>query len=191
VHRHNARHRDNRLQVRLGLNVGEPIRNEGDYFGTPVVVAKRLCDTAEGGQIRVSALVRGLVGSRGNFRFRPLGQIVLKGIVEPLETWEVEWEPAEERRIPLPPRLLADRSAPLTGRDAQLGELHSHWQDASTGRRRVVMLVGEPGIGKTRLAAEFCQAAHAEGALVRLGRCYEESLVPQPSVRGSSARARV
>ena len=178
VQRHNARHGANRLQLRVGLTAGEPIRNEGDYFGTPVVVAKRLCDTAEGRQIRVSALVRGLVGSRGDFCFRPLGQTVLKGIVEPLETWEVEWEPAEERRIPLPAPLLVDESAPLIGRDAELDELRSHWHDASTGRRRVVTLVGEPGIGKTRLAAEFCRAAHAEGALVWLGRCYEESLVP-------------
>ena len=59
VHRHNARRGDDRLQVRVGLNVGEPIRDEGDYFGTPVVVAKRLCDTAEGGQILASGLVRG------------------------------------------------------------------------------------------------------------------------------------
>jgi class 3 adenylate cyclase/tetratricopeptide (TPR) repeat protein len=178
VDRHNARHGDDRLKVRVGLNVGEPIRDEGDYFGTPVVVAKRLCDAADGGQIRVSALVRGLVGSRGNFSFRPLGQTVIKGIVEPLETWEVEWEPAEERRISLPAPLRGDESAPLIGRDAELGELRSYWRDASAGTRGVVTLVGEPGIGKTRLAAEFCRAAHAEGTLVLLGRCYEESLVP-------------
>ena len=45
--------------VRVGLNVGEPIREEDDYFGTPVVVAKRLCDVADGGQILASDLVRG------------------------------------------------------------------------------------------------------------------------------------
>ena len=183
VHRHNARHEDHRLQVRVGLNVGEPIQDEGDYFGTPVVIAKRLCDSAEGGQIRASALVRGLVGSRGNFCFRLLGQTALKGMVEPLETWEIKWEPAEERRIALPTPLLVDESAPLIGRDAELGELSRHWQDASAGRRRVVVLVGDPGIGKTRLAAEFCRGAHAQGGLVLLGRCYEESLSPyQPFV---------
>ena len=183
VHRHNARHDDYRLKVRVGLNVGEPIQDEGDYFGTPVVIAKRLCDSAEGGQIRASALVRGLVGSRGNFCFRLLGQTALKGMVEPLETWEIKWEPAEERRIALPTPLLSDESAPLIGRDAELGELSRHWQDASAGRRRVVVLVGDPGIGKTRLAAEFCRGAYAQGGLVLLGRCYEESLSPyQPFV---------
>ena len=54
----------------MGLHVGEPIRNEGDYFGTPVLIAKRLCDQANGGQILASELVRGLVGSRGSFDFR-------------------------------------------------------------------------------------------------------------------------
>ena len=47
-----------RLSVRIGLHVGEPIRDEDDYFGTSVVVAKRLCDRAEGGQIIASELVR-------------------------------------------------------------------------------------------------------------------------------------
>ena len=178
VHRHNARRGDDRLQVRVGLNVGEPIRDEGDYFGTPVVVAKRLCDTAGGGQILASGLVRGLVGSRGSFTFRSLGQTALKGISEPLETWEVAWEPVVERRIGLPDQLLPDKSAPFVGRDVPLQELRSHWQAARAGGRRVAMLVGEPGIGKTRLAAEFCRSAHQEGALVLLGRCYEESLVP-------------
>jgi predicted ATPase/class 3 adenylate cyclase len=178
VHRHNARHGDHRLRVRVGLNVGEPIRDEDDYFGTAVVVAKRLCDTAEAGQIRSSAPVRRLVGSRGKFDFQRLGQTVLKGVPEPLETWKIEWEPPQERRIALPTPLLVDESAALIGRDAELGELHRHWREASAGDRRVVVLVGEPGIGKTRLAAEFCRGAHAEGAVVLLGRCYEESLVP-------------
>ena len=59
--------------VRIGLNVGEPIRDEGDYFGTPVVIAKRLCDAGAPGQILASELVRGLVGTRGGFAYRPLG----------------------------------------------------------------------------------------------------------------------
>jgi class 3 adenylate cyclase/tetratricopeptide (TPR) repeat protein len=183
VHRHNARHCADHLQVRVGLNVGEPIRDEGDYFGTPVVVAKRLCDSANGGQILASALVRGLVGSRGGFSFRALRPRSLKGISEPLETWEVEWEPAEERRVGLQAPLLVDEPTPLLGRAEQLDALRAHWREAQAGGRRVAVLVGEPGIGKTRLAAEFCRGAYAEGALVLLGRCYEESLVPyQPVV---------
>ena len=52
-----------------------------------------------------------------------------------------------------------------------------------SGQRRVALVAGEPGIGKTRLVTEFCRAAHAEGATVLLGRCYEDAPVPyQPFV---------
>jgi class 3 adenylate cyclase len=183
VHRHNARQGDERLKVRVGLSVGEPIRDEDDYFGTPVVVAKRLCDRAEGGQILTSELLRALVGTRGGFAFRSCGPVALKGISEPLPAVEVEWEPAAERRIPLPGPFLVKEPAPLVGRDKQLAQLNRCWEEARSGRRRVAMLVGEPGIGKTRLAAEFCREAYSAGALVLLGRCYEESLIPyQPFV---------
>ena len=183
VHRHNARQGNERLKVRVGLNIGEPIRDEDDYVGTPVVIAKRLCDKAEGGQILASELLRALVGTRGGFAFRSCGPIALKGISEPLPAAEVEWEPAPERRIPLPALLVRDDEAPLVGRAAPLDQLSRCWEEASAGRCRVAMLVGEPGIGKTRLAAEFCREAYSEGALVLLGRCYEESLIPyQPFV---------
>ncbi len=55
-------------RVRVGLHVGEPIRDEGDYFGRPVVIARRLCDAAGPGQILASDLVRELVGGAGIVR---------------------------------------------------------------------------------------------------------------------------
>ena len=181
VLRYNARQGDDRLRVRVGLNVGEPIRDEDDYFGTPVVVAKRLCDHADGGQILASELLRALVGSRGSFGFRSCGPIALKGLSEPLPACEIVWEPAVERRVALPAPFVVDQPAALVGRDAELEELNRRWVQARAGRRSVAVLVGEPGIGKTRLAAEFCRSAYAEDALVLLGRCYEESLVPYQS----------
>ncbi len=88
-----------------------------------------------------------------------------------------------ERRIALPPSFVGDERATLVGRGAQLEWLRCHWQDARAGRRQVVVLVGEPGIGKTRLAAEFCRGAYEHRALVLLGRCYEDSPVPyQPAI---------
>jgi DNA-binding SARP family transcriptional activator len=105
------------------------------------------------------------------------------GAAEPVAAGVIGWEPAAGRRIALPPSFAGEERANLVGRDAQLEWLRRHWQDASAGRRQVVVLVGEPGIGKTRLAAEFCRSAYEQGALVLLGRCYEDSLVPyQPAV---------
>jgi len=83
------------FEVRVGLHAGEPIRDGDDYFGTAVVVAKRLCDAAQGGQILATQLLAGLVGSRGGFDLRRLGPLELKGIVEPVLTVEVVWGPEE------------------------------------------------------------------------------------------------
>ena len=52
------------LELRVGVHAGEPIREESDLFGGAVVVAKRLCDAAQGGQILTSQLVADLVGGR-------------------------------------------------------------------------------------------------------------------------------
>ena len=147
------------------------------------MIAKRLCDQAEGGQILASELVRGLVGSRGSFDFRSCGPLALKGVAEPLAAYEIGWEPATERRITLPPSFIGEEPATLIGRDTQLERLRRHWQETRAGRRQIVVLVGEPGIGKTRLAADFCRSAYEHGALVLRGRCYEDSPVPyQPVV---------
>ncbi|TET95893.1 MAG: adenylate/guanylate cyclase domain-containing protein, partial [Dehalococcoidia bacterium] len=198
VHRHNEQQEEgHRLQVRVGLHVGEPIREEDDYFGMAVVVAKRLCDRAQGGQILVSDLVRRLVGSRGSYTFRDLGPLSLKGTAEPLSAYEVVWEPAAEELaaplpphvegpaapLPLPPLLAIGERTTFVGREAELERLRHHWERVRTGQRQLVLLTGEPGIGKTRLAAEFALAAHAEGATVLFGRSDEAAALPyQPFV---------
>lgn len=182
VHRHNRREGHERLRVRVGLNVGEPIRDEDDYFGTPVVVAKRLCDRADGSQILASDLVRALVGTRGGFSFRPVAELDLKGIAQPVVGCELLWEPAEEHRLALPAELAREKGT-LVGRDEELRALEDVWRQACAGEPRVIVVAGEPGIGKTRLVAELCRSVHREGATILLGHSYEETLVPyQPFV---------
>ena len=83
-----------RLGLRVGVHAGEPIPDGDDYFGQSVVVAKRLCDSAQAGEIRVSGLVRDLVGSRGGRSFAGLGALPLKGIVDPVPTFALEWDEA-------------------------------------------------------------------------------------------------
>ncbi len=93
-------------------------------------------------------------------------------------------EPGGRARVPLPPELEARGSGTLVGRVTELEELERLWMQAG-GREsgRVVLLTGDPGIGKTRLVAEIAKRAHEAGAFVLAGRSPEEALVPyQPFV---------
>src|SRR5713226_2264985 len=67
-----------RLGIRAGLRVGEALREEAEYFGTAVVVARRLCETASAGQILASSMVSGLLAGRQSFTFEDRGTIELK-----------------------------------------------------------------------------------------------------------------
>ena len=77
--------------LRIGLNAGEVIISEDDYFGTPVIVAKRLCDQAGPGMTLLSEVVRSLVGSRPEYSFTPVGSLRLKGLAEPVTAFELDW----------------------------------------------------------------------------------------------------
>jgi class 3 adenylate cyclase len=79
------------LALRVGLNAGEVIGAEDDYFGAPVVVAARLCDRAGAGKILASGVVRALVGEWPEQRFLPAGAMALKGFSEPVAAFELEW----------------------------------------------------------------------------------------------------
>ncbi|HEX9546661.1 MAG TPA: BTAD domain-containing putative transcriptional regulator, partial [Acidimicrobiales bacterium] len=81
------------LHLRIGINVGDVISEEEDFFGRPVVVAKRLCDRAEPGQVLVSDVAVSLLGTESDFLLRPVGLVPLKGLADPINTWELLWAP--------------------------------------------------------------------------------------------------
>jgi class 3 adenylate cyclase/pimeloyl-ACP methyl ester carboxylesterase len=78
------------LQVRVGVNAGEPVVEESDLFGSSVIAAARICQEADGGQIVVSDVVRQLVAGKG-FAFNARGDVALKGFDEPTRLYEVDW----------------------------------------------------------------------------------------------------
>jgi predicted ATPase/class 3 adenylate cyclase len=170
------------LEVRIGVSAGDVTFEESDCFGTPVIEAARLCAEAGGGKILVSEVVRLLAGAAGNHRLIPVDALELKGLPGPVSAFEVMWEPKAEGAVPLP-AMLAGAGRVFVGRDEQLERLRALYKEATAGERRVALLAGEPGIGKTRLATELAEAVHAEGTLVLAGRCDEDLGVPfQPFV---------
>lgn len=180
VARHNRRSGDGAVGVRVGVHVGEAVRDEDDLFGLAVVVAKRLCDSGEAGQIRASRLVADLVDARGVFDFDDLGLLDLKGLPQPTAACLVGW--SEQATLALPVDLSGAQVGPFVGREHELETLRAAWQRAQGGRQ-ITFIAGEPGIGKTTLAARAAIEAWSQGALVLFGRCDEESLVPfQPFV---------
>ena len=182
VELHGRRVPDQAFAVRIGISVGDVTLEMGDVFGVPVVEASRLCESANGGEILVAELIRVLCRGRGGFQIEPFGDLALKGLAEPLATCRVFWEPAEdtipgtEAMMRFPPLLAV--GAPYVGRDALLGHLDETFAQTSQSGCRMTLLAGEPGVGKTRTAAELAHRAHAAGAVVLYGRCDEDIGAP-------------
>ena len=79
-----------RLNVRIGLNAGEPVAEDDDLFGTSVDLAKRICEHAAPGEILVSDVVRQLAAGK-DFLFSDRGEVVPKGFDEAVRLYEVQW----------------------------------------------------------------------------------------------------
>jgi class 3 adenylate cyclase len=163
------------LSLRIGLDVGELLEQErrgtgSGYFGTPVVIARRLCDLASGGQILCSSTLAGLLRGRAAFRFRELGAQTLKGITESQLVCEIEYE-REAAGAGL-------AHTPFVGRGDELARLERKLAGAVAGRGGLVLVTGEPGIGKTRTLEEFARRAREQGACVLSGACYDGDFGP-------------
>ena len=173
----NRRSGDHQLAVRIGLSAGDVSAEENDCFGLPVVEAQRLESAATAGQILCSSLVRALARGRGGHAFRSIGALELKGLAEPLEADEVEWAPLADEiattTVSLPPALQRGTSFSFAGRDVERATLLDEWEAVRRGATRIVLLAGEPGVGKTRLASEVAGEFLGGGGTVLAGRCDE------------------
>ena len=174
IHRWNDAHADEPIGLKLGLNAGEPVRDGADFFGRSVVLAARLCSRARAGQVLVTQAVRDLCEERGQGAFHDVGGLALKGLSVPIPAHEVAWTPDDSGRVPLPVNLV-ERHPPFVGRTEPLARLDRTWREARSGRTRVVLVEGEPGMGRTRLAGELARRLHAEGAVVLDGRAAPEA----------------
>jgi class 3 adenylate cyclase len=143
------------LAVRVGIAtgpvvVGELIREgaarEDTVVGDTPNLAARLQTLAEPGAVVIAARTRQLIG--GLFDLAELGLHPLKGFPVPVRAWRVVAERATESRFEA---LRGAGLTPLVGREHEIGLLLERWGRAKEGEGQVVLLVGEPGIGKSRL----------------------------------------
>jgi predicted ATPase/class 3 adenylate cyclase len=144
-----------RLRARIGIATGEVVvgdlvgegaaRDEAVVGETPNLAA-RLQESAQPGMVVISQATRHLVG--GLFELTPLGPRRLKGFAEPLAAWRVEGESRAEGRFEA---LHGEHLTPLVGREHELGILLERWAWAKDGDGQVLLISGEPGIGKSRV----------------------------------------
>ena len=171
---------EQRLRVRIGLGTGESTVKDGEYFGMPATEAARLCDKAPADGILISPATRLLARRVDGARFESFGELELKGIPEPMEAFSVLWEPLvrsvrdELGRWPLPEALRTVPRVAFIGRRDRAWVAGGARTAARSGSRQVVLLSGEPGIGKTRLASYAALGANADGFAVCWGACSED-----------------
>jgi class 3 adenylate cyclase len=172
-----------RLQVRIGIAtglvvvgdlIGQGAAQEQTVVGETPNLAARLQGLAEPGTVVIGPTTQRLTG--GLFDYEELGASEIKGLAAPIAALRVLRESGAESRF----EALRATATPLVGRDEELAMLERRWQQAKSGEGCVVLLSGEPGIGKSRLAQTlidrlagephtrlraFCSPHHQETAL--------------------------
>jgi class 3 adenylate cyclase len=217
VERLDTAHDEIGVAARVGVAAGEPIPDGDDLHGMTVVIASRLSAAAGTGEVLVQDLVQALVASRDGMPLADPRDYELKGVPVPVRASALMWRelaatveepvgvmattgasgasPVEHVDTLAPPEarlpsvLAAYVEEPLIGRDREIAAL----REATRSRpgRRAIVILGEPGIGKTRHAAAAAAEAHAQGARVVLARCPPETVVPfEPWVRAIGELAR-
>ena len=171
------------LRVRLGIAtglavvgdlIGEGAAQERGVVGETPNLAARLQGLAAPNTLVIGEATRRQIG--GLFDLADLGPQALAGFVEPQPAWRVISESGIVSRF----EALRSEETPLVGRDEEVELLLRRWQQAKTGEGRVVLISGEPGIGKSRLTAAlsehiggephtrlryFCSPHHQDSAL--------------------------
>jgi class 3 adenylate cyclase len=143
--------------IRVGIATGLVLVESRDIAGETPNLAARLQTQAEPNTVVIAPATLTLV--RGLFEYRDLGARHLKGFCEPVHVWQVTGESRAASRFEA---LHGNRLRRLLGRNPELSLLLHHWQEAKKGAGRVVLLTGEPGIGKSRLARALVESVAGE-----------------------------
>jgi class 3 adenylate cyclase/tetratricopeptide (TPR) repeat protein len=156
------------VQIRVGLNSGEVVvRSIGsdlrmDYtaVGQTTHLAARMEQLATPGTIRLTPETLALV--EGYVDVKPLGPVPVKGLPAPVEVYELAGAAAAKTRLQVAHARGLTR---FVGREAEMGEIRRAAEEVRRGRGQIVAVVGEPGVGKSRLFYEFWHSHHIHGWL--------------------------
>jgi len=167
------------VRVRMGLHTGEPVLGSERYVGLGVHTAARICGAGHGGQILLSRVTLGLIEDdlpEGG-SILDLGEQRLKDVDRPQRLYQLAVDGLPQQ-FPALKTSAPRESGRLVGRTAEMIQLTGHLEEALAGRGRLVLISGEPGIGKSRLAGELSTEARGRGARVLVGRCWEGGGAP-------------
>jgi class 3 adenylate cyclase len=202
---HNGQH-----QVRLGIATGLVVvgdlvgageAQERNVVGETPNLAARLQAAAMPNTVVIDATTRRLAGDL--FEYETIAPAALKGFAEPVTAWRVLRERTIASRFEA---LRAESRTPLIGRHEELELLQRRWAQIKTGEGRVVLLAGEPGIGKSRLTAAledqlkgeehvclryFCQPHHQGSALQPIIAQFQHAAGFAPSDTSAEKRAKL
>jgi len=154
------------LQVRIGIATGLVVvgdltgsgeAQERGVVGETPNLAARLQTLAQPGTVVIASSTRRLTA--GHFDYRELSGIALRGFDEPVSAWQVLAESAVESRFDAQHEI---GLTPLIGREEELELLRRRWRQAEEGEGRVLLLVGEAGIGKSRLTRALLEGLASE-----------------------------
>jgi len=175
------------FRIRMGINtglvvvgaIGGDLRMDYTAVGDTTNLAARLMSIAKPGQTVVSRRTQHL--RAGFFVFEDLGEFQLKGKTEPVRAYALVREIQGRTRL----EVSKERGlTPLVGRDREIQRLRQGYQRVVGGNGVIVLLVGDPGVGKSRLLYEFLQGLDGSGALELETTCvsYGRSMAYRPIV---------
>ena len=160
------------VQIRVGLNSGETlvraiehdVSREYSAEGVATHLAARMEQLAAPGSIRLTAETLRL--AEGYVAVKALGPVPVKGLSEPIEVYELTGAGAARTRIQASAARGLSR---FVGRDPEMQALRLAIERAAQGHGQAVSIVGEPGVGKSRLYYEFTHSHYTRGWLVLAG----------------------